>query len=52
MPSLFCGPVSEGPVPGSLAADVPVRGQSVPLRGAVVGSPVSTEPAAGPSLPL
>ena len=53
VPSLFCGPVGEGPVPGSSSADVHVRGQScVLLEGAAVGSLVSTEPAVGPSLPV
>ena len=39
-------------MPGSSVADVPVRGGSVLLGGAAFGSPVSTEPAAGPSVPV
>ena len=50
VPSRYCGQISEGPVPESSVADVPVRSQSFLPGGAAVGSLFSTEPAIGPSL--
>ena len=50
--SLFCGPVSEGPVPGSSVADVPIRSQPSVLGGAAVGSPLSSEACIGPPVAL
>ena len=52
VPSLFCGPISDGPVPGSSVADIPVRSQSSFPGEATGVSPVSTEPAIASHLPL